>query len=633
MSHFFFSHMKYVSLVAFLLIGASDVGSAQTPFSPEGFRDLSPARIQEIAGYLPDQPAGFGKPIDDRAFWTNPQLVSRINKSIPQAESLMNRDFPKFDDEAYLDYKKSGERVRGDKMEFERASWLQPLMFAECLEDRGRFIPALKKLLNIYTQDPTWTMPAHDPSLNSYHGTNYDVDLRAASFGLELAECLYLLGDKLDPAVRQNLETALRHRVFDPVEKSLRTGKGCFWLRGTNNWTAVCLAGSVGAALATLPDKMERAAFVAAGEHYSNGYVAGFGPDGYCEEGVGYYNYGFGDYIVLRQEMVNATAGKVDLFSNPRVAAMALFGIRIRIGQRTVPYFGDCQFGSTPSVASLSYCNEALGLGLALPSYAKVSGNSYYQVLITPAPVANRPSGSQALEDPLRSFFSKAGVLCCRPGPGSSCHLGIGMKAGGNGSHSHNDVGSYDISLDDEVPTGDPGGPKFYDATTFSPARYTHKLLNSFGHPVPVIAGQLQIDATKARPVVLSTSFSPDKDEFKIDFKSSYSVPELQSLTRTMDYTRTGDGEIVISDDVTLSSAQTFEDALETHGEWKQVDARTLMLTIGKASLLVTIETPDGFTVKPEQVQEMGVTFTRLGLALNKPISSGTVRMTFKPAP
>lgn len=55
----------------------------------------------------------------------------------------------------------------------------------------------------------------------------------------------------------------------------------------------MCLAGVTGAALALLPDKEERAYFVAAPKSITCMGMKGYADDGYCSEGVGYYNYGF----------------------------------------------------------------------------------------------------------------------------------------------------------------------------------------------------------------------------------------------------------------------------------------------------------------------------------------------------
>ncbi len=460
--------------------------------------------------------------------------------------------------------------------------------------------------------------------------------MRTAGFGLDLAETLYLIGDKLDPSVRGRIGDALRQRLLDPFRRKLTTGKGCWWLGSVNNpkqnnWNAVCLAGVVGGALMLVPDKTERALYVAAGEHYSDYYLNSFTSDGYCEEGVGYWDYGFGQFAVLREEIVQATGGKVDLFSNPRVAAMALFGIRIRIGPDAIPPFGDCRFGSKPDAGLLSYCNDTMALGLDMAPFSG-NGARIVDTLMTATPCSTRLHARINADDPLRTLFPKPGVLACRPAPGSACHLGIGIKAGGNGNHSHNDIGSYAIAIGNDEPTGDPGGPHMYNGATFGPHRYDYKILNSFGHPVPVVAGQLQIEAARARPVVLSTAFTGNRDQVTIDMTSAYHVPALKRLTRTMTYSRAGAGQIEIIDNATFSGPSAFEDALITHGDWKQIDARTFELSIGHARLLATVQTPGGFTVKSEKIQELGSpAFTRLGLVLNKPTANMEVRMTFKP--
>ena len=42
-------------------------------------------------------------------------------------------------------------------------------------------------------------------------------------------------------------------------------------------------------------------------------FLKGFTPDGYCGEGTGYWNYGFGHYVLLSEEIRLATGGQIDL--------------------------------------------------------------------------------------------------------------------------------------------------------------------------------------------------------------------------------------------------------------------------------------------------------------------------------
>jgi hypothetical protein len=165
-------------------------------------------------------------------------------------------------------------------------------------------------------------------------------------------------------------------------------------------------------------------------------------------------------------------------------------------------------------------------------------------------------------------------VLVARPAAGG--RLAVTIKAGGNGSHSHNDIGSFAIGLGATQPLGDPGGPYFYTSRTFTADRYQSRLLNSYGHPVPVVAGRLQLDATKVHAPVLKTQFTDATDTMTIDLTNAYDSPGLRRLERTMRFSRAGDGAVEIEDRFELNGAAEVEESLPTHGAWKQLDAQTL---------------------------------------------------------
>ena len=81
--------------------------------------------------------------------------------------------------------------------------------------------------------------------------------------------CIFLLKKRFPPEVRARVQCAFREKVFRPVYRCLEETKPFWWFTATNNWNSVCLAGVTGAALALLPDKEERAYFVAAAEKYN----------------------------------------------------------------------------------------------------------------------------------------------------------------------------------------------------------------------------------------------------------------------------------------------------------------------------------------------------------------------------
>ena len=208
--------------------------------------------------------------------------------------------------------------------------------------------------------------------------------------------------------------------------------------------------------------------------------------------------------------------------------------------------------------------------------------------------------------------------------------MAASIKAGGNGNHSHNDIGSYTIALGTEQPTGDPGAT-VYSAKTFSKERFTIKGINSYGHPVPVVAGQLQRNATQVRPKVLATQFTDLADDITIDLAAAYAVPELTHLTRSLRHERNASGTIVVEDNFEFASPQTFEDALIAPGNWQVREDGQIELWQKSEHLRATIVATAAYTVEPEKVEEEGLSFTRLAIRLTGPAKQGSIRITFRP--
>ena len=142
---------------------------------------------------------------------------------------------------------------------------LSPLVLAECAEYKGRYLPKLAEVLDSLVSAPSWTLSAHDPKLENLHGTHYYVDLNAANLADNIAETLYLLGDKIPATTRKHAMAEMERHVFVPMRQSLAKPNtdgdhnGNWWLYATMNWNAVCLKGVTGAALAVLPDVQDRA--------------------------------------------------------------------------------------------------------------------------------------------------------------------------------------------------------------------------------------------------------------------------------------------------------------------------------------------------------------------------------------
>jgi hypothetical protein len=605
-----------------------------------GISEISAGRVSELAALLPAQPQGLGPVCAMRDAWSQASVAERTQDIRRVAERLLKQEFPPWDQELYLEYSQKGTRPNGERMMNARKAWLYPLVIAECVEGRGRFIPAIEKTLSELDAQPVWTWPAHDKNLRNLREHLHEVDLLAADTAHDVAQALFMLGDWLDPELRRRTLLTLNERIFEPLRKSFSgASKDHFWLHADHNWNAVCLKGSVAAALAALPDRKDRAVFVAAGEHYIRHYVSGFSADGYTSEGPGYWNYGFSHFAVLREALVEASGGALDLFSDPKVRQMAMYGYRIEMLPNNIAAFGDAPTKTRMDEFTRAYANDALGLGQGqhLRTVFLGAGQAGNEAPLAKAVMVLFGNASPATESAqqgpagqdLDSYFEQVGVLVSRPMPGGK--LAVSIKAGGNANHSHNDVGSYTIGLGTEQPTGDVGNTQ-YSAKTFSKDRYQIPGINSWGHPVPVVAGALQVEATTVKPQVVSKRFSADAAEITINMAEAYKVSVLRNLTRTLVHERSKAGAITITDRFDYYRPASFEVALTTLGNWRQNADGSLDLWQKNEHLTARIEASAAWTLKPEVSSEEGLSFTRIGIQLNAPDKSGYVTVRFEPA-
>ena len=621
---------------AFLLAGSEmyRMGEAEAKQNA----NISQSRIQEIAAMLPEKPEGIGVTYKERTFWDKMKETKQAQKLLTtEAPELLKKGMPPFVDSLYLHLNKTNVRLPGEQMMNARFHYLFRLTLAECLENRKRYVPAIEKALIELCEQKPWSIPAHDRSLQNYKGTDYYVDLVVATAGNSIAQCVTMLDDRLSPAVKARVQCAFREKVFRPIYRSLEETKPFYWFTVTNNWNSVCIAGVTGAALALLPDKEERAYFVAAAEKYNVYGMKGYADDGYCSEGVGYYNYGFRAYILLREEVCRATQGKIDFFRNPKFVRIAQYGKKIQMMNRVCPAYSDCRIGLAPDWFITNYCDNALGTAPYTEKYNFPSADNMSLGLIEFFPrqawkVEQTDEIRKAIQeesDPLHSFYEQAGILIARPTEGSSCRMAISAKGGNNAeNHNHNDIGSYAVSLGKETMAGDQGGPFSYPGDYFnSNSTEKYKIKGSFGHPVPVVDGVLQSTGSKAKGVVLQKELTNEKDQFSIDYTSAYATPKLDKLTRTFVYDRKDQGSFIISDEFAANAPIRFETALTTRANWKMLDDKHLLLTSGSEQMLVTIDASDKVEVTSEVIETNAPAYTRIGFSLKKESPKGYVRL------
>ncbi len=597
-------------------------------------------RIAEIAEMLAPIPAGLGRPIFHRKAWDALAAAQGADRVIRDAESCLNTPPPELPDELYLEFSRNGNRTRYQRPYGRRVSRLSALLKAECLENKGRFLAAIERDALAVCAERSWVMPAHDSGLDNFNNRNLYVDLGCSLRGWLLATTDWWLQDKLAPATRRTIRAEVKRRVFEPYLKALRSGdlgRGFWWMRGTNNWNPVCNAGVVGAALTLVEAPIERAEFLAGMELSNPYFLSGFTADGYCSEGMGYWNYGFGHYMMLGEIVLEATSGKLDIYQDGKLPNIAAYPRGFQIQKGLSPAFADCSVGARPSPEVLaliqrrfpdSLLEEVGPLSPVRRGFASLGLLGFGEGL---HPGTARPPRKGVL--PVRTWFENAGILISRAGPGEDKPFGAAIKGGHNAEHhNHNDVGSYLVVRDGHAYLLDPGG-EVYTRRTFSRQRYVSKVLNSYGHPVPLVGGNLQSSGRRAEGKVLESEFTSETDRLVLDLRSAYDVPELERLVRTFVHDRRS-RTITIQDEVAFSKPTAFGTALVTFDRVFRRASDTLVVYDGSGSVVVDIAVSGGeWTLESETIENPDRPEpTRLGINLNEPVTTASVRLTIVPA-
>jgi len=542
------------------------------PHLTEAFVPQNPARVAQIATVLKETPSAPGASISDRAVWNRLAATADGKRILRSAKTELKKPIPDCPDSLYLEFTTpgNGNRTHYEKPYFARTSMLQRFVLGECLENKGRFLPKIVECIETLCAERSWTMPAHDRNLAVFHGKQMNVDLGGAHRALELASTLAVLNGVLPPETVAKARAELERRTFAPMRRCClaKNSKGCspmWWFQGRANWTAVCHSCVVRAALAVVEDRNERAIFVEGAERSVPGFLSGFTEDGYCSEGLGYWNYGWGNFLMLALAVREATDGKLDFCASAKARTVMKFGTGVLVaGGRAAP-IADGGGNLENGVLQLGHLIwPDLPMTARATVRAPLADNFLRSALLDFGQWDRMPKPTM-VDYPIRTEFPFAQMFVLRPG-NSDMPFRLSVKAGHNDEfHNHNDIGTYAVFIGEDQLAGDPGGSE-YTAKTFGEHRYEIKIINSYGHPVPVLNGCLQKPGPQFAGKILNTEFSAARDTVTFDICGGYGEDAaVQSLVRTFVYDRENK-TVTVTDNVTFKSTGTFSVPVLTAG-------------------------------------------------------------------
>ena len=595
------------------------------------------ARIAEIAGWLADEPSAAGARITDRKAWDRYRDTPVGKKIIARAADVARLDVPDMPPVWYLeyfttDYIKDGDSRRWREPFWKRASNLSVLVLGECLENKGRFLKKITQYLELMTTECAWTEPAHDRPLTTFNGTRPVIDLGVAERCNVLAYALDWLKGRIPASTRDKVLAAMRERAFQIYLSGGENWSG-------NNWNAVCNGCVIRAALALEPDKKIRARFVEAAERTTPYFLNGFRSDGYCGEGLDYWNYGFSRFLPLVLDVRRVTGGKVDLGKLPRAREAMAYAYGFQLEPFVAPRFSD-GMANVPSTSNL-----AVGR-LIWPDLTSTRAEKFdpmgpnfqclpYLAFDEEAVRLRASSADRPFILPLRTWFPDAQLYFGRPAPAATdIPFSVCLKGGWNNDpHNHNDVGTYVLMLGGVEMVSDPGGEE-YTRRTFSPRRYESKILNSYGHPVPVVAGELQKAGAKYAAQVLDTDFSEAADKVRLDLSGAYGLDGSVKVHRTFRYDRAGRAAVV-SDEFSAAAPIAFETAIITFATVERTDDPATFFLVHKTpgrKVKVSVSANGGeVAFREERLENPKRRIpTRIGLSLVGKAQAGSLTIKYE---
>lgn len=451
----------------------------------------------------------------------------------------------------YAEFRETGRREGYEDAQRLRRNMLYRLTLAEWLEGEGRFVPALEDLAWARLEETNWAWPAHARELDAFDRPT--LDLAAAMTALDLAEMDYLVGDRLSANLRSRVRVEVERRVVGPF---LDRGDH-WWLHTTpakqvNNWTAVCVAGAVGAALYLEEDMGRLAEIVTRGLHSLADYLETFDREGGSSEGPDYWTYGFGNYVVLAQLLHARTGGAIDLLEGEYLRDIAQFPLRTVLVPGVWVSFSDSDYNPVFHPGLLSHLAGHLDLpglrGLGTNDFAVEHFNQFAWPLRQFAWAL--PKEAVPGELGLHDWYDEMGWMISRLDPSDPHSLRLAAKGGHNNEmHNQNDIGSFMVVSGGKVVLTDPGRGR-YSKAYFGPERYQNFFASSLGHSVPVVNGREQAAGRAHAATVVEHVQSEAEDRLVLEMAAAYPAEAgIERLERRVGLKRDVVGGVVALED------------------------------------------------------------------------------------
>lgn len=476
--------------------------------------------------------------ITDRNSWDD--LDSDWKKvTVELGEKYLGHQYPYISATDFMDFSRTGNRVRFENKFFSKRHALNALVLAECVENKGRFLDDIINGIFSICEESAWQLPPHNSYIRDTKqfplpdATAPVLDLFACETGAILGTVYYLLGkelDKVSPFITKRILHELQQRIFIPYLNSH------FWWMGNgkepmNNWTIWCTQNVLLSVFLTSDDTaLKHSVFLKACKS-TDYFLMEYGEDGCCDEGAQYYRHA-ALCLFNVMEILNAiTTGQFSsLYKTAKIKNMAAYILNAHIHDKYYVNFADCSpvagragvreflFGKRTDNEDM-VCFAATDFKADMPNSLLLSSenNLYYRIqnAFTIKEIKSYDTSRPIHHEDI--YYPSVGLLIARD---SQRHLAV--KAGDNAdSHNHNDVGSVTIYKNGKPFLIDVG-VESYTKKTFSPQRYEIWTMQSSYHNLPDINGYQQKDGEEYRASDVEYHISESLCDITMDISTAY---------------------------------------------------------------------------------------------------------------
>lgn len=424
-------------------------------------------------------------------------------------------------------FKITGSRHEYEKPYFMRRQYLTSAALLTLIypEESG-YLNELQDVIWATLDEFSWALPAHTASGRDLPADTC-IDLFAAETGFALAEICYLLSDRLDGEITERIKAEIERRIINSY-----LTRSFWWETEKGNWAAVCAGCVAGTFMYLAPDR-----FGSVSERIYNTincFLESFTKEGVCEEGLGYWQYGFGTFVWFADLLLRFTDGKKDYFASERVEEIAAFAQKYFIRGNQVVSFSDSTrnvkvYGALMNYLSDKYPKFVHALPDILTSWIYgdgISTDGNWIRCIRDFVYFDLSDEKGYLEKRNYDFIQSGQVIVNCP------KYSLAVKANHNGEpHNHNDVGTFILSTEKGQVFCDLGAGQYSGQYFAAETRYCFLCNSSRGHSVPIINGAYQKAGKEYRGAIAHSG-----NEITVEMAGAYGQSGLKSVTRKFRY-------------------------------------------------------------------------------------------------